>query len=707
MCKPRSYIGALHDPQNVDKLVALGLSSEAETVLREGLSLNFNSDFLDKKWSRDNNRSSIEDPDTVISTIDSYLSDGFISEIDQSEAQFVNPLTVAEKRDYDTYEMKKRLCLDCSYLNRYIEFPKCKLPNISYISKQIRKGQHLSLIDMSKYYFHVSIRPDMRKYFCFAYVIDGVKRWFQFNVMPFGIACATQIMLAISMPVLDLVKRELNRKIFAYIDDFVLLLSTDPVQAYSEFIIILNIFQELGFQVNRKKIQMPRTCHRILGFYLNSETLLLSADERKLLEIDDLITSLRVARPVKILAKVMGKFLSLGEASQIPVNCFLAKTMNFLLQTVGKTELSKNWRIVTTFPWFVREELTYLLHNILKWTGKSTLDDREIIIYNQWLSFDGWLEFSGDGNRDGGAYYAIRDKNKFGFRWFTTPERQTSTSYRELLTLQSLISSDIVPPNCKFIYITDSQTLCNWMQFGSMKLVPADILKTTYLECLDKKVILKMAWANRSHSVIEEADRAVRDDFDEYTLREEDWGFVQSHYSTPFELDMYASNKLHRTPIFYTSTPVIGSSGAPGELGDIDNKLVFIFPPRNKYFETLKRLSQAKNCMGTLILLCNREDDLSSTWLAADHHFPSMVWAVYKRGIKVWSPYWDGKFLRSRHSSWFIFFNTSLKYTPKHVRCSKPPSLCDSCPGNINAIEIDVMYYSSTFKTPNCYYHPY
>ena len=110
----------------------------------------------------------------------------------------VNPLSVSIQSSG-----KKRLILDLRHVNLYIFKQKFKCEDLSVALKVMSKGYYLFKFDLKSGYHHVEIFPDFRKYFAFAWDFgDGVLKYFQFAVLPFGLSSAPYLFTKLLKPVL-------------------------------------------------------------------------------------------------------------------------------------------------------------------------------------------------------------------------------------------------------------------------------------------------------------------------------------------------------------------------------------------------------------------------------------------------------------------------------------------------------------------------
>ena len=66
-----------------------------------------------------------------------------------------------------------------------------------------RKGFFLFDFDLKSGYYHVEIFPDHSKYLAFSWDFgDGVVKYFQFTVLPFGLSSAPYLFIKLLKPIL-------------------------------------------------------------------------------------------------------------------------------------------------------------------------------------------------------------------------------------------------------------------------------------------------------------------------------------------------------------------------------------------------------------------------------------------------------------------------------------------------------------------------
>lgn len=124
-------------------------------------------------------------------------------------------------------------------------------------------------IDLKSAYRGVPINPFHSQLRGFRWsLVFGVKEFFVDNYLCFGLACAPAIFNKISCAIARHL-RTLGFEIVVYLDDF-LIIASDPVVCRAGQQTLLKILQDLGFEINWKKVIQPAQKIDFLGYVLDS-----------------------------------------------------------------------------------------------------------------------------------------------------------------------------------------------------------------------------------------------------------------------------------------------------------------------------------------------------------------------------------------------------------------------------------------------------
>ena len=147
----------------------------------------------------------------LTNTITEFLDYHFISEMNEIP-YCVLPLQIAQHPE------KLSLIHDESPLNFYVNKKNFKLEGWEYIFSYARNASYGIKFDIKKFYFHIDIHDNFKKYFGFSLYYKGKIRYFQFNVLPYGYSLAPYIARHLLKPLI-LKWRLLDILIVIYYDD--------------------------------------------------------------------------------------------------------------------------------------------------------------------------------------------------------------------------------------------------------------------------------------------------------------------------------------------------------------------------------------------------------------------------------------------------------------------------------------------------------
>ena len=178
-----------------DEWVKVGASGFILSVVRDGYKIPFVA--LPPPKVSSNNTSALKDTDFVSEAISDLLRTKRV-EILGHQPDIVNPLSVSVQPSG-----KKRLILDLRHVNLYVFKRKFRCGDISVAIQIFSKGYYLFKFDLKSGYHHVEIFPEHRKYLAFSWDFgDGVVKYFQFTVLPFGLSSAPYLFTKLLKPIL-------------------------------------------------------------------------------------------------------------------------------------------------------------------------------------------------------------------------------------------------------------------------------------------------------------------------------------------------------------------------------------------------------------------------------------------------------------------------------------------------------------------------
>jgi len=128
----------------------------------------------------------------------------------------VSPISVAFRDMGVGVPPKKRFILNCRYVNSHLEQRRFAYESLAYVADLLVPGGFMWSCDLSSGYYHVELHKDFHTYVAFQF--DGI--YYQFAVLPFGLAIAPYVFTRITRALLTKWRRE-GAKCIGYIDDFV------------------------------------------------------------------------------------------------------------------------------------------------------------------------------------------------------------------------------------------------------------------------------------------------------------------------------------------------------------------------------------------------------------------------------------------------------------------------------------------------------
>ena len=145
---------------------------------------------------------------------------------------------------------KKRVILDLSHLNKFIQCDRFKMLTTAQIRTLLPRGEYAISIDLTDAYWHVPIAHHCSRYLGFAL---GHKAY-AFRAMPFGLNIAPRIFTKLVKAVVGQLRSK-GIQIAAYLDDW-LIWAKSPKECLEAGKKVILYLQSLGFKINYKKSRL-------------------------------------------------------------------------------------------------------------------------------------------------------------------------------------------------------------------------------------------------------------------------------------------------------------------------------------------------------------------------------------------------------------------------------------------------------------------
>ena len=144
-------------------------------------------------YDRGNNKSYFEHQEFALGEIENLIKAGKAELMTHS----VNPLSVQVE------PTKKRLILDCSFLNKYVIVPSFKMDDVKVGRTFFKKGGYMFSYDMKDGYHHLLVAESFRDYLGFAFEKEGVVKYARYIVAPFGLRDVPYLFTKIMRPLVS------------------------------------------------------------------------------------------------------------------------------------------------------------------------------------------------------------------------------------------------------------------------------------------------------------------------------------------------------------------------------------------------------------------------------------------------------------------------------------------------------------------------
>ena len=231
-----------------------------------------------------NNKSALDHAEFAANAINELVSNRCAIEV-FSRPYCCNPLSVVRGR-------KLRLVLDLSRsVNPFVRKFKFKYESLPTLAVMFRDNVWFFTFDIESGYHHLDINYNCWKYLGFSWSFNGVKKYFVFRVLPFGLSSACHLFTKMFKP---LVARWRSLVIFAilYIDDGIFGCRTLP-DAQSASKLVKSDLLNSGWRCNGKKSNWePRQLGEWLGVIIDTARMLFVVPEKKVVKLKSILTEL-------------------------------------------------------------------------------------------------------------------------------------------------------------------------------------------------------------------------------------------------------------------------------------------------------------------------------------------------------------------------------------------------------------------------------
>ena len=529
--------GSLSKSSSVEFFRTLGASDFIIQTLSDG----HHSTFTEQppQYERRNNLSYLEHEDFAVSEILELVSKGKVELLDQ-KPYVVNPFSVAVQRN------KRRLILDCSNLNQYVDVPKFKYEDAKEALQYFKKGCSMIKWDLKNGYHLIKIHKDFRKYLGFKFTHKGKIFYGQYTVGPFGLRDLPYLFTKI-FRVLVRHWRSRGLAVVKFLDDGICFSDSNVKSEEASLHIRKDLFRAGAFWSIKKSIWSPIKQCEWLGYTWDSEFFSLAGAPHRISKIKESCTKLLSLQSchVKKLASFTGQIVSLYE---VVGNCSRLTTRRSQIAIAS----APSWDSQISLSAEILNEIRFWSENI------DTLNNKCFVIQQPPSSIN---IIESDASSSGcGALLNASDK---ALRLFSTSERLQHSTFRELMAVSHALHSFLPKiKHSKVKLFVDNKSAARILDVGSMKIVLHNIAMDVFFLCTKNGITLEAEWIPRELN--EAADAVSRE---AVVVDTDDWGISQSFFKIldsrwgPLTIDCFANDYNAKLKHFYSLFNSPGSAG--------------------------------------------------------------------------------------------------------------------------------------------------
>ncbi|XP_053400643.1 uncharacterized protein LOC128557357 [Mercenaria mercenaria] len=544
-----------------------------------------------------NNKSARDNASFVSKEIQSLLSKGCIREV-SAPPKVINPLTVAINRSG-----KKRLVLDCRHLNLDLFKYKCCFENHSVARDIFSKGDYLFSFDIKGAYHHIMIFPEHTTYLGFAWLENGVKRYYVFQVLPFGISTAGFIFTKI-LRICVKKWREIWFKIVLFLDDGLGGASTFET-AFTTAKFIRQDLLNFGFLLAKDKCHWLPCLYAVwLGYewYMSDSILKVTEDRicrtEKLL--DDLINQIgngSVLVPVRKIACLIGQLISMQSA--------IGDTVRLRSRSLYDCVASRSgWNAPVQVSSTALCEIMFWKDNL----RKLNMNDLETKSVNRaYVTVDAsearYVEYANvfvDASGAGfGGFIEESENSEVTGSWLGS-ESILSSTWRELESVYRVMKSHVTNLQDKKVIVhTDNKNATSVLRIGSNKPYLQDVSLKVNEFCSENNISLFPRWLPRADN--SEADYLSRcSDSDDWSILDSIFRALDEKWG-PHSVDRFACHYNAKCSNFNSRYWCPGTTGVDAFKQIWSEENNWIVPPPRLTLKCIRKIL-ADRCHCTVVV---------------------------------------------------------------------------------------------------------
>ena len=475
-----------------------------------------------------------------------------------------------------------------------------KCEDLKVALKVLSKGFYLFKFDLKSGYHHVEIFPDHRRFLAFAWDFgDGVLKYFQFAVLPFGLSSAPYLFTKLLRPVITSWRCK-GIPMVIFLDDG-LGGGASKMKAKINSLTVHADLLKFGFVINEgKSIWEPVQIITWLGTVLDTSQGFISVTEQRISKlkanIDSVLKGDSMIVNVRNLATVVGQIISFT-----PCVGGVTRIMTRSLYAVVNTKVSWDSTVVLTKE--ACSELVFWSQNV------GSLNCR-----CPWLPLcqPAKLVYSDASDYACGSF--IHSEGKMFQQNWSPVERNNSSTWRELKAVElALISFAPSLLGKQVAWFTDNTNVVSIVHSGSKVTELQDLALRIFHVCVSFGISLEMKWIPRDlNSFADHLSRII--DFDDYTINDDVFQILDVRWG-PHTIDRFACSYNAKLSRFNSRFYQPGTEAVDAFLQNWEFENNWLLPPVSQIARVVDHLRLC-NAEGTLVfpmwkssyfwvLLCN------------------------------------------------------------------------------------------------------
>ena len=486
-----------------------GAGAFALGVIKEGFKLYVHR--MPEAYEEGNNKSFEKDQEFAIEAVRKLVKLEILKEVKRSEVSCVNPLTVVING-----VGKRRLCIDLSrYVNKFTTAAKFKIESTLQFLQVVKVGDWLFAFDLKSAYHQIEMFKEHWKFLGLALEIDGVKKFFVFTCLPFGLNDAARALTKLLRFPLQR-WREWGAKAFIHLDDGIGAVSGEKeAQEMSDK--VKEDLAHFGLVTSEDKCTWKVTQEmEWTGLRINTKDFMIYVPERMIVKAEGKLELLlaQAGKDVKVkeLGSLVGLIISFGLAIGRSARFY---TRFSTIEVARAAE--KGWSACLVLTEEVLAELRFWKENLRKLNGQKIRREAGVQVVRPRMLYS-----DAGGNMAGGCMIVkkkVCEDTVFQIN-LSEEEAFKSSTYRELRGIEEgmkALTNRIEGRGIR--WHCDNWSACKIVEFGSMKKDCHEVAKRINDLIRQLNINFEIVWLSRESEEIRFVDCIWKDfNFGDYRL---------------------------------------------------------------------------------------------------------------------------------------------------------------------------------------------